>query len=51
MTEMGAWRIVVGFAGTLGVIVLTVAVYYVLSYLVLTITGRLLPLAGRRRRD
>jgi hypothetical protein len=27
-----------------------VAAYYALSFLILTITGRLLPLAGRRRR-
>jgi hypothetical protein len=47
---MGAWRIFVGFAGTIAIIVLAVAVYYALSLLVLSITGRLLPLAGRRRR-
>ena len=47
---MGAWRLLVGFVGTVAVIVLAVAVYYALSLLVLTVTGRLLPLAGRRRR-
>jgi hypothetical protein len=48
---MGAWRILAGLAGTIAVIVLTVAVYYALSFLVLTVAGRLLPLSGRRRRD
>jgi hypothetical protein len=47
---MGAWRIFVGFAGTIAIIVLAVAFYYALSLLVLTVTGRLLPLTGRRRR-
>jgi hypothetical protein len=47
---MGAWQLVVGFAGTVAVIVLAVGVYYALSLLVLTVCGRLLPLTGRRRR-
>jgi hypothetical protein len=47
---MGAWRLFVGFAGTLAVIVLVVGVYYALSLLVLTLAGRVLPLTGRRRR-
>jgi hypothetical protein len=47
---MAAWRVFVGFAGTIALIVLAVAVYYALSLLVLTVAGRLLPLAGRRRR-
>jgi hypothetical protein len=49
---MGVWRLFVGFAGTLAAIALVLAVYYALSLLVLTLVGRLLPLAGRgRRRD
>lgn len=47
---MGAWQVFVGFAGTVAVIALAVAVYYALSFLVLTVAGRLFPLAGRRRR-
>ena len=47
---MGAWQLLVGLAGTVAVIALAVAVYYALSLLVLTVAGRLLPLAGRRRR-
>jgi hypothetical protein len=47
---MAAWRVFVGFGGTAVLIVLVVAVYYGLSLLVLTVTGRLLPLTGRRRR-
>jgi hypothetical protein len=47
---MGAWRIIVGFAATLALIVLALAVYYALSFLVLTVVGRLLPLTGRRRK-
>jgi len=47
---MGVWRIVVGFAWTLALIVFAVAAYYALSLLVLTVTGRFLPLAGRRRK-
>jgi hypothetical protein len=49
---MAAWRIFVGFAGAIALIVFAVAVYYAVSLLVLTVVGRLLPLAGRgRRRD
>lgn len=47
---MGAWRLFVGLAGTIVIIVLAVAAYYALSLLVLTIAGRVLPLTGRRRR-
>ena len=47
---MGAWKIFVGFAGTIAIIVLAVALYYALSLLVLSVTGRVLPLTGRRRR-
>jgi hypothetical protein len=47
---MTAWRVFVGFAGAIVLIVFAVAVYYAVSLLVLTVTGRLLPLAGRRRR-
>ena len=47
---MGAWRLFVDIAGTIVVIVLAAAVYYALSFLVLTVVGRLLPIAGRRRR-
>jgi hypothetical protein len=47
---MTAWRVLVGCAGAIALIVVAVAVYYAVSLLVLTVTGRLLPLAGRRRR-
>ena len=47
---MEAWRIVVGFVWTVAFIVFAVALYYGFSLLVLTVTGRLLPLAGRRRK-
>ena len=47
---MAAWRVFVGFAGAIALIVIVVAAYYALSLLVLTVAGRLLPLAGRRRR-
>ena len=43
-------QFIVGLALTLGLMILAVAAYYALSFLVLTITGRLLPLAGRRRK-
>jgi hypothetical protein len=48
---MAVWRVVVGFAGAIALIVVAVTVYYALSLLVLSVAGRLLPLAGRRRRD
>jgi hypothetical protein len=48
---MGAWRLFVGLVGTLAVIAAALAAYYALSYFVLYVVGRLLPLAGRRRRD
>ena len=49
---MGAWRILVGLAGTIGLIVLVAGAYYLFSLLVLTLAGRFFPLAGRgRRRD
>ena len=48
---MGAWQVFVGFAGTIALVVVVVGLYYAVSLLVLTVAGRLLPLAGRRRRD
>lgn len=49
---MAGWRVVVGFAGTVALIALTVAAFYFFSLLVLNLAGRILPLAGRgRRRD
>jgi hypothetical protein len=48
---MGAWRVFVGFAGTAAIIVLVSVTFYALSAIVLYLGGRLLPLAGRRRRD
>jgi len=47
---MGVWRLFVGLAGAIGFAVLAAVVYYALSLVVLTIAGRVLPLAGRRRR-
>jgi hypothetical protein len=49
---VAAWRVFVGFAGTVAAIVVTVAAFYYFSLLVLNLAGRILPLAGRgRRRD
>lgn len=48
---MGAWRIFTGIVGTLTVLAAAISAYYVLSLLVLYLAGRVLPLAGRRRRD
>ena len=48
---MRAWQVFVGFAGTIALMVVVVGLYYAVSLLVLTVAGRLLPLAGRRRRD
>jgi hypothetical protein len=45
-----AWRVAVGLAGTVTIIILVVAAYYVISLLVLYLGSRLLPLTGRRRR-
>ena len=47
---MGAWQLFVGLVSTLAVLAAAIAAYYLLSYFVLFIVGRLLPLAGRRRR-
>jgi hypothetical protein len=47
---MGAWRIFVGFAGTVALIALLVAAYYGFSLLVLCLSSYVFPLAGRRRR-
>lgn len=47
---MGAWRIFVGFAGTLAIIVLAIGAYYAVSFLVLAVASRVLPLTGRRRK-
>ena len=49
---MGVWRLLTGIAGTAVAIVVVAAAYYLFSLLVLNLTGRFLPLAGRgRRRD
>ena len=47
---MGAVRLVIAIVSTLAVLVATIAAYYLLSYFVLFVVGRALPLAGRRRR-
>ena len=47
---MGAWRLLVGLVSTLAVLAAAIAAYYLLSYFVLLVVGRVLPLAGRRRR-
>jgi hypothetical protein len=47
---MGAWHVFIGFAGTIALMIVAVGAYYAVSLLVLTVAGRLLPLAGRRRR-
>jgi hypothetical protein len=47
---MKAWPFFIGLAGTAVLMILAVGVYYAVSLLVLTVTGRLLPLRGRRRR-
>jgi hypothetical protein len=47
---MAAWRVFVGFAGAIALLVFAVAAYYAVSLLILTVAGRLIPLAGRRRR-
>jgi hypothetical protein len=43
-------RVVIGFAGLVALIATTVAIYYVISYAVLFLVGKALPLTGWRRR-
>ena len=47
---MGVVRLVVAIVSTVAVLAATIAAYYLLSYFVLFLVGRALPLAGRRRR-
>ena len=43
-------RVIAGFVGAMVMLAAAVATYYAISYGVLYLIGRLLPLAGRRRR-
>jgi hypothetical protein len=45
-----AIQLVIFFASLAGLIVLTVAVWYGVSFLFLALVSRLLPLTGRRKR-
>ncbi len=43
-------RLIVASLGLIAIIAVTVAIYYVISYAVLLLVGKALPLTGRRRR-
>jgi hypothetical protein len=47
---MGAWRLLVALAGILALLAAVIAAYYVVSFGVLYLVARILPLGGRRRR-